>query len=152
LNLVIRYFAPFVPRVISLQRWGLRPRTFLFAYLIALVLQLISSPLFRSYLVSAYAELAWSPYQAIWNVAGVLLVDLGYNLWTGARRGAAAGRKQLESVKARAAEGLEELSAQVPLTAESREAYEARRKAEEQDAAQSAAERKDRLDDRLKDY
>jgi hypothetical protein len=152
LNLVIRYFAPVVPRVISIQRWGLRPRVFLFAYLIALVLQLISSPLFRSYLTSAYTELAWSPYQALWNVAGVLLVDLGYNLWTGARRGVAAGRKQFDTVKTRAAEGLEELSAQVPLTAESREAYEARRKAEEQAAAETTAERKERLDDRLKDY
>src|SRR5262245_7998991 len=114
LNLVIRYFAPAVPRVISIQRWGLRPRVFLFAYLIALVFQLITSPLFRSYLVSAYAELAWSPYQAIWNVAGVLLADLGYNLWTGARRGAEIGRKQFDAVKARAAEGLEDLSAQIP--------------------------------------
>ena len=152
LNLVIRYFAPFVPRVVSITRWGLRPRTFLFAYLIALVLQLLTSPLFRSYLVSAYAELAWSPYQAIWNVLGVLLVDLFYQLWTGARRGAEAGRKQLEVVKDRAAEGLEELGTQGPFSAESREEHEARRKAEADAEAEKLAERKDRLDDRLKDY
>src|SRR5438105_2183856 len=109
LNVVVCYFVPIVPRVISLLRWGLRPRVFLFAYLIALVLQLLSSPLFRSYLTSAYAELAWSPYQALFNVLGVLIMDLIYNLWTGVRRGAAAGRKQLDTVKARAAEGLDEL-------------------------------------------
>jgi hypothetical protein len=152
LNLVIRYFVPSAPRAISLQRWGLRPRVFLFAYLIALVLQLITSPLFRSYLTSAYAELAWSPYQAVWNVAGVLLVDLGYMLWTGARRGATAGRERFEAVKTRAAEELSELNVQSPFTAESRESYEARRASEQQAATQSVAERKERLDDTLGDY
>ncbi len=152
LNLVIRYFAPFVPRVISITRWRLRPRVFLFAYLIALVFQLLTSPLFRSFWVSAYAELAWSPYQAIWNVLGVLLVDLGYYLWTGARRGAEVGRQQIAAVKERAAEQLQELGTQVPLSAESREAYEARRKAEAEAEAETVAERKERLDDRLKDY
>jgi hypothetical protein len=152
LNLVIRYFVPSVPRVISLVRWGLRPRVFLFAYLIALVLQLLSSPLFRSYLTSAYAELAWSPYQAFWNVAGVLLVDLGYMLWTGARRGATAGRERFEAVKTRAAEELGELNVQSPFSAESREDHEARREAEEQAAVQALTERKKRLDDKLGDY
>jgi hypothetical protein len=76
------------------------------------------------------------------------LVDLGYYLWTGARRGAEVGRQQIASVKERAAEQLEQLGAQVPFSAETREAHEARRKAEEA----TEAERKQRLDDRLKDY
>ena len=65
-----------------------------------------------------------------------------------ARRGIIAAN----AVTTRAAEGLEDLSAQLPNVAESSEAYEARRKAEEEAAAQTTADRKERLDDRLKDY
>ena len=57
INVIVRYFVPIVPRVISISRWGFRPRVLILAYLIALVLQLATSPLFRSYVTSAYTEL-----------------------------------------------------------------------------------------------
>lgn len=145
LNEVVRYFAPRVPRVISITYWGLRARTLLLAYLIFLVLQLISSPLLRSYLTSAYAELAWSPFQALFNVLGVLAMDGLVSLWKGMRRGAEVGRQQLASAKERAAEGLDEVGARLALTPEAR-AEAARAE------AQADAERKQRMDERLKDY
>jgi hypothetical protein len=152
LNVIVRYFAPIVPRVITVLTWPNLRRAMIAAYLIALVLQLVTSPFFRSLIHPASYELAWSPYQAIWNVLGVIVIDLIVMAWSSMRRGAEAGRKQFESVKARAAEGLEDLSAQLPNAAESREAHEARRKAEEEAAAQAVADRKERLDDKLKDY
>src|ERR1041385_2015433 len=88
INVIVRYFVSRIPRVISLTYWGLKPRVFIFAYLIALVFQIVTSPLFRSYLTSAYSELAWSPYQAIFNVLGVLVMDLIVMAWLGMRRGA----------------------------------------------------------------
>jgi hypothetical protein len=151
-NVIVCYFAPFVPRVITVLTWPNLRRALIAAYLIALVIQLVTSPFFRSLIHPASYELAWSPYQAIWNVLGVIVIDLIVMAWSGVRRGAEVGRKQLGAVKARAAEELDELSAQLPTSAEAREAHEARRKADEQAAAQTAAERKDRLDDKLKDY
>jgi hypothetical protein len=151
-NVIVRYFAPSVPRVITVLTWPRLRRAMIGAYLIALVIQLITSPFFRSLIHPASYELAWSPYQAIWNVLGVIVVDLIAMVWSGMRRGAEVGRKQLDAVKTRAAEGLEDLSAQLPNIVESREGYEERRKAEEETATQTAAERKERLDDRLKDY
>jgi hypothetical protein len=152
LNVIVRYFVPSVPHVITVLTWPNLRRALIAAYMIALVIQLVTSPFFRSLIHPASYELAWSPYQAIWNVLGVIVVDLIVMVWSGVRRGAEAGRKQFDSVKARAAEGLEDLSAQLPNIAESREAHEARRKAEEDEASQTAADRKERLDDRLKDY
>jgi hypothetical protein len=151
-NVIVRYFAPFVPRVVTVLTWPNLRRATIAAYLIALVIQLVTSPFFRSLIHPTSYELAWSPYQAIWNVLGVIVIDLIVIAWGGARRGAQVGRKQLDAVKARAAEELEDLSEQLPLTTESREAHEARRQAEEQAASQTATERKERLDDRLKDY
>ena len=151
-NVIVRYFAPAVPRVITVLTWPNLRRALIAAYLIALVLQLVTSPFFRSLIHPVAYELAWSPYQALWNVLGVIVVDLIVMAWSGMRRGAEVGRKQLDAVKTRAAEGLEDLSAQLPNGAESREAYEARRKAEEEATAQTAADRKERLDDQLKDY
>ena len=151
-NVIVRYFAPIVPRVITVLTWPNLRRALLAAYLIALVLQLVTSPFFRSLIHPASYELAWSPYQAIWNVLGVVAIDLVVMAWGGMRRGAEVGRQQLDAVKARAAEELEDLSAQLPSVAESREAHEARRKAEEETTTQTAAERKERLDDKLKDY
>ncbi len=151
-NVIVRYFAPMVPRVITVLTWPNLRRALIAAYLIALVLQLVTSPFFRSLIHPVAYELAWSPYQALWNVLGVIVVDLIVMAWSGMRRGAEVGRKQLDAVKTRAAEGLEDLSAQLPNGDESREAYEARRKAEEEATAQTAADRKERLDDQLKDY
>lgn len=151
-NLIVRYFAPIVPDVITVLRWPRLKRALIAAYLIALVLQLVTSPFFRSLIHPASYELAWSPYQAVWNVLGVVVVDVILSAWGGLRRGATIGRQQLENVKERAAEQLEELGTQAPFSGESREAHEARRKAEEQDEAGTQAERKQRLDDRLKDY
>jgi hypothetical protein len=151
-NLIVRYFAPFVPDVITILRWRNLKRALIAAYLIALVIQLVTSPFFRSLIHPASLELAWSPYQAIWNVLGVLLMDVIMGAWSGMRRGAAVGRKQFDAVKTRAAEELEQLGAQVPFTGEAREEHAARRQAEEQAAAETLAERKQRLDDRLKDY
>ena len=152
LNVIVRYFAPALPRVITVLTWPNLRRAMIAAYLIALVIQLVTSPFFRSLIHPASYELAWSPYQAIWNVLGVVVIDLIIMAWSGVRRGAEVGRKQLDTVKTRAAEGLEDLSAQLPNIAETREAHEARRKAEEATAAQTAADRKERLDDRLKDF
>jgi hypothetical protein len=152
INLMVCYFVPRVPRVISLTYWGLKPRVFILAYLIALIVQLVTSPLFRSYLTSAYAELAWSPYQALFNVLGLLLMDLLVGLWGSMRRGAEVGRKQFDVVKNAAADGLDQVGARLALTPEAREEQAARTQAQEEAEAQASAERKQRIDDRLKDY
>jgi len=152
INMIVRYFVPRVPRVISLTYWGLKPRVFLLFYLAALVFQLVTSPLFRSYLTSAYAELAWSPYQALFNVLGILLMDLLVGLWGGMRRGAEAGRKQFDVVKNAAADGLEDVGARLALTPEGRAEQAARTQAQDEAEAKVSAERKQRIDDRLKDY
>src|SRR5437867_7269 len=76
INVIVCYFLPRAPRVISITRWGIRPRVLIVAYLIALVFQIATAPLFRSYLTSAYTELAWSPFQAVFNVLGILLIDM----------------------------------------------------------------------------
>jgi len=152
INVIVCYFVPRVPRVISITYWGLKPRVFLLVYLIALVFQLVTSPLFRSYLTSAYAELAWSPYQALFNVLGILLMDMLVGLWGGMRRGAQASRKQLDVVKQAAAVGLEDVGARLALTPEGRAEQAARTQAQEETESKLAAERKQRIDDRLKDY
>ena len=87
----MRYFAPFVPHVITILRWRNLKRALIAAYLIALVLQLVTSPFFRSLIHPTSLELAWSPYQAVWNVLGVIVMDLILSAWSGLRRGAAAG-------------------------------------------------------------
>jgi hypothetical protein len=152
INVIVRYFAPRIPRAISLTYWGLKPRVFIFAYLIALIFQVATSPLFRSYLTSAYAELAWSPYQALFNVLGVLLMDLIVMLWQGMRRGAEIGRKQFDVVKNAATDGLEDVGARLAVTPEGRAEHAARTQAQAEAEAKAAAERKQRIDDRLKDY
>jgi hypothetical protein len=152
INVIVRYFAPRIPRVISLTYWGLKPRVFILAYLIALIFQIVTSPLFRSYLTSAYSELAWSPYQAVFNVLGILLMDALVGLWGGMRRGAEVGRKQFDVVKSAAADGLEDVGARLALTPEGRAEQAARTQAQAEADAKTAAERKQRIDDRLKDY
>jgi hypothetical protein len=149
LNVIVCYFAPFVPRVISVSHWGFRPRVLILIYLIALVVQLITSPLFRSLLHSVYGELAWSPYQALFSVLGIVAMDLLVGLWARLRHGAEAGRKQLDVVKAHAADRLEDIGVPIGATPEERAA---RLKASEEAEAQALAERKQRIDDRLKDY
>ncbi len=151
-NLIVCYFVPRVPRVISLTYWGVKPRVLILAYLIALIFQLVTSPLFRSYLTSAYSELAWSPYQALFNVLGILLMDLLVGLWGGMRRGAEIGRKQFDVVKTAAADGLEDVGARLAITPEGREEQAARTQAQAEAEAKDSAERKQRIDDRLKDY
>jgi hypothetical protein len=151
-NVIVRYFVPDVPQVISVLRWQNRTRAIILAYLIALVLQLVTSPFFRSLIHPVAYELAWSPYQAVFNVLGVMLMDLIVGLWGGLRRGAEVGRKQIDVVKTRAAEGLDEVGSRLAITPEGREEQAARRKAEEEAEAQTAAERKKRLDDRLNKY
>src|SRR5215207_2619465 len=130
INVIVCYFVPRVPRVISLTYWGLRPRVFILAYLIALIFQIVTSPLFRSYLTSAYSELAWSPYQAVFNVLGILLMDLLIGLWSSMRRGAEIGRKQLDVVKNAAADGLEDVGVRLAMTPEGRAEQAARMQAE----------------------
>jgi len=152
INLIVCYFVPRMPRVLSLTYWGLKSRVFIFAYLIALIFQLVTSPLFRSYLTSAYSELAWSPYQALFNVLGVLVMDLIVIAWVGMRRGAEIGRKQFDVVKTAAADGLEDVGARLALTPEGREEQAARTQAQADAEAKATAERKQRIDDRLKDY
>jgi len=146
-NLIIRYFLPSVPRVISISYWGLRQRVFIIAYLIALALELITSPLFRSYLTSVYVELAWSPYQALFIVLGILLMDGVVAVWNGVARGFTAGRKQIAEVGHRTAEEIHQHGiGQTP------EEQAVRRSALTQSEAQANAERQKRLDDHLKDY
>jgi hypothetical protein len=152
INVIVCYFIPRTPRVISLTYWGLKPRVFILAYLIALIFQLVTSPLFRSYLTSAYAELAWSPYQALFNVLGLLLMDLIVKTWAGMRRGAEIGRRQFDVVKTAATEGLEDVGARLAITPEDREEQAARTQAHAEAEAKATAERKQRIDDRLKDY
>jgi len=151
-NTIVRYFVPRLPQVISVLRWNNRTRAIILAYLIALVLQLATSPFFRSLIHPVTYELAWSPYQAIFNVLGVIVMDLILMAWGGMRRGAEIGRKQFDSVKAAAADGLSDVSARLALTPEGREEQAARTKAEDEAEAQASAERKQRIDDRLKDY
>src|SRR5262245_21774726 len=88
LNVLIVYFAPRIPRVISVLRWNNLKRAALVAYLIALALQLVTSPFFSSAFHPVSIELAWSPYQALFNVLGVVLMDVIVMVWEGARRGA----------------------------------------------------------------
>ncbi len=152
LNVLIRYFAPRVPYIISVLRWNNLRRALLLSYLIALALQLVTSPFFSSAFHPVSIELAWSPYQALFNVIGVLIIDVVVMVWEGATRGAAVGRQKIAAVKERAADHLEDLSAQVPFSAESREAQAARRQAEAEAEAETDADRRDRLDDQLKDY
>jgi hypothetical protein len=151
-NLIVRYFVPRVPQFISVLRWNNRTRAIILAYLIALVIQLATSPFFRSLLHPVAYELAWSPYQAIFNVLGVVVMDLVIGLWGGLRRGAVAGRKQFDTVKSRAAEGLDDVGARIGLTPEGREEHAARARAAQEAADRAATERKQRIDDKLKDY
>src|SRR3982750_4047440 len=151
-NVIVRYFVPRAPQVISILSWKNLRRAIIFAYLIALVIQLATSPFFRSLLHPAAYELAWSPYQAIFNVLGVLVMDLIVKAWDGMRRGAEIGRKQFDVVKNAAADGLEDVGARLAITPEGREEQAARTQAQAEAEAKAAAERKQRIDDRLKDY
>jgi len=151
-NLIVRYFVPRAPQIISVLRWNNRTRAIILAYLIALVLQLATSPFFRSLIHPVAYELAWSPYQAIFNVLGVMVIDLIIMAWGGMRRGAEVGRRQFDAVKNAAADGLDEIGERLAITSEDR-AEQAARTTEQADAdAKTTAERKQRIDDRLKDY
>jgi hypothetical protein len=141
-----------VPQFISVLRWKNVRRAIIFAYLIALVLQLATSPFFRSLIHPVSYELAWSPYQAIFNVLGVVVMDLIVGAWGGLRRGAEAGRKQFDTLKTRAAEELDEVGARLAITPEDKQEHAARVEAQQEAEAHAAAERKQRIDDRLKDY
>jgi hypothetical protein len=153
-NLVVRYFVPSVPQVISVLTWKNLRRALVAAYLIALVIQFVTSPFFVSALHSVYAELAWSPYQAFWNVLGVIVIDLVTMAYNGVRRGAEAGSQQLRAATSRAAEELDELGDRIgaAVTPDEREAHAARRQAQRATEEQQAAERQKRLDEKLKDY
>jgi hypothetical protein len=151
-NVIARYFAPRVPHFISVLRWNNRARAIILAYLIALVIQLVTSPFFRSLIHPVAYELAWSPYQAIFNVLGVILIDLIVGLWGGLRRGAVAGRKQLGAVATRASEGLDDVGARLALTQDSREKHAEHEQAQQAAAQQEGSERKQRIDEKLKDY
>ncbi|HEU5098057.1 MAG TPA: hypothetical protein VFU22_03360 [Roseiflexaceae bacterium] len=144
-NVIVRYFAPRVPQVISVLRSNNRTRAIILAYLIALVIQLATSPFFRSLLHPVAYELAWSPYQAIFNVLGVIIMDVIVMAWGGMRRGAELGRRQLDVVKNAAADGLDEIGERLAITTEGCEQ-------QSEADAKTAAERKQRIDDRLKDY
>ncbi len=142
-NIVVRYFAPWVPQVISVLHWKNLRRALVFAYLIALVIQLFTSPFFRSYLHSAYAELAWSPYQAVFNVLGVVLMDVIVRMVRVGQRGAKIGGQQLEQVRTRVAEEADELGDRLAVTPEARATRQQEQAAAE---AKAAVERKQRLD------
>src|SRR5262245_40602749 len=103
INQIIRYFVPIVPQVITVITWRRLKTALIAAYLIALVIQVATSPFFRSFTTPAAVEIAWSPYQALWNVLGVILVDLVVMAWGGMRRGAQIGQQQIKTVTGRAA-------------------------------------------------
>jgi hypothetical protein len=153
LNVVARYFAPFIPHVITVLGWrGGRWRfsiILLAAYLVALVFQLATSPLFRSLIHSVYAELAWSPYEALFNVLGVIVMDLFVEAWRMARRGATVGQQQISEARVRAADAIGDMNIPVDMSDEERAAH---RQAQEEAAARTAAERKQRMDEKLKNY
>jgi len=79
-------------------------------------------------------------------------MDLLVGLWASMRRGAEVGRKQFDVVKNAAADGLDQVGARLAFTPEAREEQAARTQAQEEAEAQASAERKQRIDDRLKDY
>lgn len=153
LNVIVRYFAPRVPDVLTVLRWRGGRWNFsvilLAAYLIALVFQLVTSPLFRSLINPVYAELAWSPYQAFFNVLGVIVMDVLVEAWRMARRGATVGQQQISEARVRAADVMGDMNLPVGMSDEERAA---RRQAQEAEAARTAAERKQRMDEKLKNY
>ncbi len=83
---------------------------------------------------------------------GVIVMDLIVLAWARLREGANVGRQQFEMVKNRAAEGLDDVGARLALTAEGREESAERAKVKAEAEAQAASERKQRMDERLKDY
>lgn len=154
LNVIVSYFAPMIPRVISILSRKRFRRALLIGYLIALVIQIATSPYFRSLTTPVAVEFAWSPFQALCNVIGVLVVDAIVMAWNGARRGVEMSGQQLAAARNRAADELSELGEKVSgaLAPEDRNTFAARRTAAEQEAAKADAERQQRIDDRLKDY
>jgi hypothetical protein len=152
LNLLVVYFAPRLPRIISILRWNNTRRAILVAYLIALAIQLVTSPFFASAFHPVSIELAWSPYQALFNVLGVLLIDVIVMVWEGARRGAEVGRERLDQARSAAAERLDDVGARLALTPEGREEAAARAAERQEEETEASSERKQRIDDRLKDY
>jgi hypothetical protein len=156
LNVLVRYFVPFVPRVVSILRWKKEKhsltRLLIFSYFIAMIFQLVTSWYFRSAFQSVYSELAWSFYQAFWNVAGIVLMDVLVMGWDKTREGVKAGGKQLQEVKSRASETLGDIGVSLPITPEGRVAAEERRKQAAEAELAERDERQKRMDDRLKDY
>jgi hypothetical protein len=145
LNLLFCYFVKGAPRVIKVIPRQKQLRALIFAYLIALVLQMVTSPFFRSLLHSVYVELAWSPYQALFNLLGVVLVDLIVMLVNGVRQGAQATGRAVAELGERAAELGDDLRRPAAPTDDAPQAQTNGRVAEN-------SERKQRLDDRLGDY
>lgn len=143
-NVIICYFLPFAPRIISVLRWGMRPHIWIGIYFIALIIQLVTSPYFRSLIVSVSAELAWSPYQALFNVLGIVLMDVLVRGWQALRKGSIMGREQLDSARTYVEEKLDNLD----LPGTTSEEQQAKAEA----AAQASTERKQRLNERLEDY
>jgi uncharacterized membrane protein len=144
LNVLFCYFVRGAPRLIKIVPRQKQLRTLLFAYLIALILQLVTSPFFRAYTVPVALELAWSPYQAIFNVLGVVLVDVIVIAVTGVRRGAEAASRGIGELGERATSALDSVGDKFS-------SGEAERPAEA-DGGQNTEGRRARLDDKLKDY
>jgi hypothetical protein len=144
-NVLLRYMLGRPSQIISILRWRRWRRALLVGYLIALVLQVATAPIFRSMFQSVYAELAWSPYQALFNVLGILLMDVILRLVQGVKTGAQAGRDQVTRVQERTAATVAQLrdrrqgGSDVAASAEIPE-------------AETAAARQERLRDRLNDY
>lgn len=151
-NVIVSYFVPAIPHVITVLEWKRLRRALIAAYLIALVLELATSPFFSSLLHPVSVELAWSPYQAIFNVLGVIIMDLILMAWRGIRKGAAASQRQIATVKERAADSMSEVGSRLAMTPESRAEHAAKEQANAEAAAQAASERQQRMNDRLNDY
>ncbi len=122
-------------------------RALIIAYLVALVLQLLTSPLFATVFHPKYVEFAWSPYEAFFNVIGVVLMDLIMIAWGGIRRGAEIGGKQFQVAKAQAVEEIDVLT-----HGHGGSTPNATTVAQSEAEARTAAERKQRVDDQLKNF
>jgi hypothetical protein len=144
-NVLLRYMVGRPSQIISILRWRRWRRALLVGYLIALVLQLATAPIFRSLFQSVYAELAWSPYQALFNVLGILLMDVILRLVQGVKTVAQAGRAQVTRVQERTTATL----AQVRDRRQSEVELAPSGGLPEVDAAEA---RQERLQNRLKDH
>jgi uncharacterized membrane protein len=147
LNVLFCYFVKGAPRVIKVIPRDNQVRWLIFAYMIALIIQLATSPIFRSLLQSVYVEMAWSPFQAAFNVLGVIVLDVIILVVAGVRRGAEVASRGIGELGERASSAVESVGGALGKGGEGQQ-----NDARPADQGEAQAESRKRLDDRLKDY